>query len=254
MKKILVLLAIVGLSISAQAQETRTQATASLMALGMPGALATEVAGLATGLGIVTADMFVGTGVIVGATSRAANVTSASGTSALYALVSPASNDVASFIANGATAGGPIVDFLKTRATSGAQASTIVSASDVIGRMRFMGANGTGYDVGAEIIATVDSTPGASADMPGAIDFKVSPDGSATTASALKLTNDKLATFGGGIKSTATTLGWAARAGANTACSTTCGAGKGCAFGYDIGTTAIVDCSSALADSCACSF
>ena len=90
--------------------------------------------------------------------------------------------------------------------------------------------------------------------MPGAIDFQVSPDGSATMASVLKLKNDKSANFTGAIKSTATNLGWAARAGANTACNTTCTAAHGCAFGYDIGTTAVVDCSSALADSCICSF
>jgi hypothetical protein len=90
--------------------------------------------------------------------------------------------------------------------------------------------------------------------MPGAIDLQTTPDGSATPASVLKLDNAKLATFTGAIKSTATTLGWQVRTGANTACTTTCGAGKGCAFGYDITGTALVDCASAAADSCVCSF
>lgn len=45
-------------------------------------------------------------------------------------------------------------------------------------------------------------------------------------------------------------IGWAAVAGANTACNTTCT--SGCVAGYDIGTTALVSCNSALADSCIC--
>lgn len=55
----------------------------------------------------------------------------------------------------------------------------------------------------------------------------------------------------GTLTSSATAdLGWAAVAGANTACNTTCT--SACVVGYDIGTTALVSCSSALADSCLC--
>lgn len=59
MKKILLLLALL-VATSAQAQSTRTQATANLMGLGMPGPLASEVAGLATGLGIQSGDLIFG--------------------------------------------------------------------------------------------------------------------------------------------------------------------------------------------------
>jgi len=45
-------------------------------------------------------------------------------------------------------------------------------------------------------------------------------------------------------------IGWAAVAGANTACNTTCT--SGCVFGFDAGTTALVSCASALADTCVC--
>lgn len=38
---------------------------------------------------------------------------------------------------------------------------------------------------------------------------------------------------------------------ANQACNTTCGI-AGCYFGFDAGTNALVDCASALADTCAC--
>ena len=43
-----------------------------------------------------------------------------------------------------------------------------------------------------------------------------------------------------------------AAAGADTACNTTCGTAN-CVAGYDITTTALVDCASAAADSCICS-
>lgn len=53
MKKILLLVALL-VATSAHAQSTRTQATANLMGLGMPGQLAAEVAGLSTGLGVIS--------------------------------------------------------------------------------------------------------------------------------------------------------------------------------------------------------
>jgi len=53
MKKILLLIALL-VATSAHAQSTRTQATANLMGLGMPGQLAAEVAGLSTGLGVIS--------------------------------------------------------------------------------------------------------------------------------------------------------------------------------------------------------
>lgn len=57
----------------------------------------------------------------------------------------------------------------------------------------------------------------------------------------------------GAIESDATTLGLDAASGANTACSTTCAVADGaCLFGFDAGTTALVDCASALADTCVC--
>lgn len=191
-------------------------------------------------------------GLVTGETARAANVTTATTAAApVYVSGAAASGDLAAFVGSGAAANGATVDFFKTRATSG-QASTIVQSGDTIGQLKFYGANGTTYDPAAVILVTVDTTPGATTDMPGAIDFQLSPDASATPASVLKLKNDKSANFTGAIKSTATSLGWVVRSGANTACTTTCTAGKGCAFGYDIGTTSLVDCASALADSCVC--
>lgn len=92
---------------------------------------------------------------------------------------------------------GAIEYVYKSRAVDGS-GDTIVQSGDTVWSQIFYAANGGNYSNLAKIVVTVDGTPGASADMPGAIDFQVSPDGSATPASALKLDNTKLATFGAG--------------------------------------------------------
>ncbi len=50
-------------------------------------------------------------------------------------------------------------------------------------------------------------------------------------------------------------MGWVVRTGADTACTTTCGAGKGCVFGQNTAavTYVIVACTDATADVCVCS-
>lgn len=90
---------------------------------------------------------------------------------------------------------GQIFNIVKSRAVDGS-ADTIVVNGDTIGTINFKGANGTTFDTAAKIVVTVDGTPGASADMPGAIDFQVSPNGTATPVSVLKFTNDQNITYG----------------------------------------------------------
>ena len=64
--------------------------------------------------------------------------------------------------------------------------NTIVASGDSLGRIVAMGADGsTGFDVAADIVFEVAATPGASADMPGRIVFRTSPDGSETPAARL---------------------------------------------------------------------
>jgi hypothetical protein len=59
------------------------------------------------------------------------------------------------------------------------------------------------------------------------------------------------ATASGTITSSRTgDIGWSLVAVGNQACTTTCT--SACVFGYDAGTTTIVDCASALADKCIC--
>jgi len=46
--------------------------------------------------------------------------------------------------------------------------------------------------------------------------------------------------------------GWTSNASGNQACNTTCAGTGACLFGFDAGTTALVACDSALADTCIC--
>jgi hypothetical protein len=114
------------------------------------------------------------------------------GTSAVYASnngalevqsANGASLNAGRFAAN---AGGPALTLFKSRnATVGG--NTIVVNGDTLGEISFVGANGTGYDVAASIRASVDGTPGASADMPGRLTFFTSADGSATPTERMRL-------------------------------------------------------------------
>jgi hypothetical protein len=116
------------------------------------------------------------------------------GTSAVYAsnngAIEVQSANGASLNAGrfAASAGGPTLTLFKSRnATVGG--NTIVVNGDTLGEVSFVGANGTGYDVAASIRASVDGTPGASADMPGRLTFFTSADGSATPTERARITS-----------------------------------------------------------------
>lgn len=65
--------------------------------------------------------------------------------------------------------------------------NTIVSSGDVVGKITFKGANGTGYTDLAAIQAAVDTTPGASNDMPGRITFSTTADASGTLTERMRM-------------------------------------------------------------------
>jgi hypothetical protein len=65
--------------------------------------------------------------------------------------------------------------------------NTIVANADVLGSIEFRGANGTGYTTAAQIRAIVDGAPGATNDMPGALVFYTTPDGSGTTTERMRI-------------------------------------------------------------------
>lgn len=96
------------------------------------------------------------------------------------------------------------INFVKGRGT--AAAGTIVQNGDPLGGIYWYGAaSASAIGLAASITASVDGAPGAVSDMPGRLVFSVSPDGSATAAEVLRLSNDKTAKFAGAVKSTAGT-------------------------------------------------
>lgn len=94
-----------------------------------------------------------------------------------------------------ASLGGPAVVFKKSRNAS-VGSHTIVQSGDEMGKFIFQGSDGSAYRSGAQIVAYVDGTPGAS-DMPGRIELQVTPNGSATPVVGLTLANDKTLTAAG---------------------------------------------------------
>lgn len=138
-----------------------------------------------------------GTGLIVGLSALPSDISSIAPSTSYNFVGVSGFNEV---LARGqTTTAGPYQAFAKSRAVDGT-ADTIVVSGDEIGTIQFLGANGTTFSTAAQIVSKVDGTPGASNDMPGSLDFQVSPDGSGTPASALKLSNTKDAVFGGYVR------------------------------------------------------
>lgn len=109
----------------------------------------------------------------------------------------------AAFVQNVASTAPVVVDFLKTRAASGAyNANTIISNGDDIALFNFWGANGTAYDKAAQLLVESAAAPGASTDMPGHFIFKTTPDGSATPVEALRIASTGVVTAAAGLTAT----------------------------------------------------
>ena len=88
------------------------------------------------------------------------------------------------------TSAGAILRLAKSRATSiGSQ--TIVESDDELGRISFLGTDGSVYRNAAVISAEVDGTPGSS-DMPGRIVFKTTPDGSSSPSERMRIASNGL--------------------------------------------------------------
>jgi hypothetical protein len=77
------------------------------------------------------------------------------------------------------------LDFCKSRsATVGTHA--VLQSGDTIGNITFSGSDGDQFHSAAQIIASVDGTPGDN-DMPGALEIKTSEDGTTTLVSRIKI-------------------------------------------------------------------
>jgi hypothetical protein len=83
-------------------------------------------------------------------------------------------------------ASGPALYFIKSRAAS---AATVVQSGDILGEIRFQGADGGDYETpGGTIKCEVDGTPGAN-DMPGRLVFSTTADGAASPTERMRITN-----------------------------------------------------------------
>lgn len=93
-----------------------------------------------------------------------------------------------------------VLDFQISRGSK--ESPTIVQNLDEIA-LKFWGHDGSAARQMAAIKAYVNGTPGSS-DMPGGMAFMVSPDGGATPANVLVLSNDKSAAFAGAVSMAST--------------------------------------------------
>jgi hypothetical protein len=92
----------------------------------------------------------------------------------------------ANFIHHSNDTTGAFLLLSKSRGTT-AGATTVVQDDDILGAIRFSGADGTDYrPVGAEIQAIVDGTPGNN-DMPCRLEFKTTADGSQNATTAMTI-------------------------------------------------------------------
>ena len=83
---------------------------------------------------------------------------------------------------------GPYIWLGKSRGTS-VGSSTIVQDNDVLGSIRFNGADGSDVILAASVRAEVDGTPGAG-DMPGRLVFSTTADGASSPTERLKIVNN----------------------------------------------------------------
>ena len=96
------------------------------------------------------------------------------------------SASVARFVGNRTDALGPRLSLAKSRGSTSGSA-TIVQDGDEIGQIMFKGADGTDADsTGAAIIAKVNGTPGVN-DMPGALTFLTTNDGTNSPTERLRI-------------------------------------------------------------------
>jgi len=106
---------------------------------------------------------------------------------------------------------GPILHFFKSRGAS-VGTNTIVSNADVLGEIRFAGADGTNEIIGAKITAVVDGTPGTN-DMPGRLIFFTTADGASSPTERMRITASGDVTTTGANTFNRTNAGFTARNG-----------------------------------------
>ena len=79
----------------------------------------------------------------------------------------------------------PVLNFSKSKSAT-LNTNTAVVDGDFLGYIQFKGANGSGYNVAAQITSEVDGTPGVD-DMPGAIVFSTTADGASSPTERMRI-------------------------------------------------------------------
>jgi hypothetical protein len=118
------------------------------------------------------------------------------GFSSLQAPVQVETTTAAAYTAVNHTNGanGCYVSIAKTRGTS-AGAVTAVQNNDELGAIRISGSDGTGFVVGAQIIAEVDGTPGTN-DLPTRLMFSTTADGGSSPTERMRIaSNGQIGSF-----------------------------------------------------------
>jgi hypothetical protein len=100
-----------------------------------------------------------------------------------------------SIVANSADTVGGLLTLGKSRGTA-LGSHTIVQSGDILGRIYFVGADGSALIQGATITAEVDGTPGAN-DMPGRLVFSTTADGASSPTERMRIDSFGLVTIGG---------------------------------------------------------
>lgn len=97
------------------------------------------------------------------------------------ALASPALTGTPTVTASANDSIGPIIELRKNRA------GAIVQNNDILGEVKFLGWNGSGYVQSAIIRSDVDGVPGASNDMPSRLSFFTTADGSGSVVERMRI-------------------------------------------------------------------
>jgi hypothetical protein len=100
---------------------------------------------------------------------------------------------------NSDDAGGAALLLAKSRGQT-AGAVTVVQANDLLGGVYFMGSDGTNVEIGAQITAAVDGTPGND-DLPSRLVFSTTADGASSPTERMRITQDGNVVIGAGAGS-----------------------------------------------------